>query len=74
MAELRREHFVWGVAIKELARRTGLSRNTVWLALRSESPLHYERPVLPSKLNPFKEETHELLRRDPQLPGCGSGS
>jgi lambda repressor-like predicted transcriptional regulator len=28
-AELRREHFVGGVSIKELSRRTGLSRNTV---------------------------------------------
>ena len=23
----------------------------------------------PSKLDPFKEEIHELLRRDPKLPG-----
>jgi hypothetical protein len=28
-AELRREHFVRGVAIKELVRRTGLARNTI---------------------------------------------
>jgi lambda repressor-like predicted transcriptional regulator len=34
-AELRREHFVRGVSIKELARRTRLSRNTVRAALRS---------------------------------------
>ena len=27
-AELRREHFVRGVPIKELVRRTGLARNT----------------------------------------------
>jgi transposase len=68
-AELRREHFVRGVSIKELARRTGLSRNTVRLALRSESPPRYERTVAPSKLDPFKQEIHELLRRDPKLPG-----
>jgi transposase len=68
-AELRREHFVRGVSIKELARRTGLSRNTVRLALRSERPPHYERTAAPSKLDPFKEEVHELLRRDPKLPG-----
>jgi hypothetical protein len=37
-AELRREHFVRGVAIKELVRRTGLSRNTIKRALRSEEP------------------------------------
>jgi transposase len=68
-AELRREHFVRGVSIKELARRTGLSRNTVRLALRSQSPPRYERTSAPSKLDPFKEEIHELLRRDPRLPG-----
>ncbi len=68
-AELRREHFVRGVSIKELARRTGLSRNTVRLALRSECPPRYERPSAASKLDPFKEEIHELLRRDPRLPG-----
>jgi hypothetical protein len=34
-AELRREHFVRGVPIRELVRRTGLARNTVKRALRS---------------------------------------
>jgi hypothetical protein len=34
-AELRREHFVRGVSIKELVRRTGLSRNTIRVALRA---------------------------------------
>jgi len=68
-AELRREHFVRGVSIKELARRTGLSRNTVRLALRSEVPPRYERRAARSKLDPFKEEIHELLRGDPRLPG-----
>lgn len=37
-AELRREHFVRGVSIKELSRRTGLSRNTIRAALRSCDP------------------------------------
>jgi hypothetical protein len=32
-AELRREHFVRGVSIKELARRTGMSRNTIRAAV-----------------------------------------
>jgi lambda repressor-like predicted transcriptional regulator len=42
-AELRREHFVRGVSIKELARRTGLSRNTVRAALRASAPPSYDR-------------------------------
>ena len=59
-AELRREHFVRGVAIKELARRYGIDRNTVRRALRSDRPPGYERPPRPSKLDPFKDEIHRL--------------
>jgi transposase len=68
-AELRREHFVRGVSIKELVRRSGLSRNTIRAALRSERPPSYERPAAGSKLDPFKDEIHRLLRDDPKLPG-----
>ncbi len=42
-AELRREHFVRGVSIKELVRRTGLSRNTIRVALRAPAPPGYRR-------------------------------
>jgi transposase len=68
-AELRREHFVRGVSIKELARRTGMSRNTIRSALRSTEPPRYERVPRPSKLDPFKDEIHRLLGEDPKLPG-----
>jgi transposase len=67
-AELRREHFVRGVSIKELARRTGLSRNTVRAALRASAPPRYQRAA-PSKLDPFKDEIHRLLKADPRMPG-----
>jgi transposase len=72
-AELRREHFVRGVSIKELARRTGLSRNTVRAALRSSEPPRYSRRERGSKLDPFKAEIHRLLDRDPALPGVRVG-
>jgi transposase len=68
-AELRREHFVRGVSIKELARRTGLARNTIRSALRCDAPPAFRAPERPSKLDAFKEEIHDLLRRDPKLPG-----
>jgi transposase len=68
-AELRREHFVRGVPIKELVRRTGLSRNTVRAALRSDAPPVFQCPERPSKLDPYKDEVHELLRSDPRLSG-----
>jgi transposase len=68
-AELRREHFVRGVGIKELARRYGVDRNTVRRALRSEAPPRYQRTAAASKLDPFKDEIHRLLSEDPKLPG-----
>lgn len=69
-AELRREHFVRGVSIKELVRRTGLSRNTIRAALRSSVAPSYSREPTGSKLDPFKDEIHLLLGRDADLRGC----
>jgi transposase len=68
-AELRREHFVRGVSIKELARRSGMSRNTVRAALRSSTAPKYERAPAGSKLDRFKDEIHRLLREEPGMPG-----
>ena len=68
-AELRREHFVRGVSIKRLARRTGLSRNTIRKALRSDAPPAYRREPAGSMLDSFKDEVHRLLRDDPTLTG-----
>ena len=67
-AELRRLHFVQGVSIKELHRRTGLHRETIRRALRSSEPPRYERGATISKLDPFKDEIHRLLREEPRLP------
>lgn len=68
-AELRREHFVRGVSINELVRRTGLARNTVRAALRAPSPPRYERAPAGSKLDPFKDEIHVLLGREAEITG-----
>jgi transposase len=68
-AELRREHFVGGVAIKELVRGTGLSRNTIGAALRSSEPPAFRCRAGPSKLDPVKDEIHRLLKDDPKLTG-----
>lgn len=67
-AEIRRMHFVEGIAIKEIARRTGLARNTVRSALRSDTPPRYRRTVKrTSKLDPFKGEIEQLLREEPRI-------
>jgi transposase len=68
-AEIRRMHFVKGLTIKEIARRTGRDRNTIRKALRSDRPPRYVRPARASKLEPFREEIHRLLREEPRLPG-----
>lgn len=67
-AEIRRMHFVEGIAIKEIARRTGRARNTVRAAIRSDAPPgHRGRLRRSSKLDPFKAEIDELLRNDPRI-------
>jgi transposase len=68
-AELRREHFVAGKTIKRLVRETGLSKNTIRRALRSETPPRYERASRAGVLEEFKPEIHRLLAEDPKLPG-----
>jgi transposase len=67
-AEIRRLHFVVGLSIKEICRRTGRNRSTVRRAVRSEAPPVYRRPPVASKLDPHKEEIHRLLRAEPRLP------
>jgi hypothetical protein len=57
------------LSINEIVRRTGHGRNTVRRALRSGEPPRYRRPPRPSRLDPFRDEVHRLLRSDPRLPG-----
>ena len=66
-AEVRRMRFVDGLAIREIRRRTGLHRETIRRALRSERPPAYSRPARGSKLDRFKDEVHRLLDDDPGI-------
>ena len=68
-AEIRRLYFVRRLSIKEIVRRTGHGRNTVRRALRAGEPPEYRRTPRPSKLDPFRDEVHRLLRADARLPG-----
>jgi len=67
-AEIRRLHFVVGLSIKEICRRTGRNRSTVRRAVRSQGPPSYRRPPIASKLDPHKEEIHRLLGAEPRMP------
>jgi transposase len=66
-SEIRWMHFVEGLGIREIGRRTGLHRATIRRALRCASPPVYSRPARGSKLDPFKDEIHALLRGDPGI-------
>lgn len=68
-AEIRRMHFIEGVSIREIRRRTGLHRETIRRALAAKRPPAYRRAQVPSKLDPFKEEVERLLRSDHRMPG-----
>src|SRR5271163_4647652 len=63
IGRIRREHFIHGKSIKEIARDLRLSRNTVRKVLRSdETSFSYERQVQPRpKLGRWKEELDGLL-------------
>ena len=63
IARVRREFFVRGRSIKEIARELDISRNTVRKILRSgETAFVYERTVQPQpKLGPWREELDRLL-------------
>ena len=63
IARIRREHFVKGKTIKEIARDLKVSRNTVRKVLRSgETSFEYERTVQPRpKLGRWTADLDELL-------------
>src|SRR6266446_5707234 len=63
VARIRREHFIKGKTIKEIARDLKVSRNTVRRILRSgETWFEYEREVQPRpKLGRWTAELDELL-------------
>jgi transposase len=46
-----------------------MSRNTIRSALRSATAPRYSRPAAGSKLDPFKDEIHRLLRAEPRMSG-----
>src|SRR5690625_4448832 len=67
-AEIRRLHRAEGVAIKEIVRRLGISRNTVRKALVSDEPPRYQRKSRGSIVDPFVPQIHKLLADSPRMP------
>lgn len=67
-AEIRRLHRAEGMAIKAIARRLGVSRNTVRKALGSHSPPRYERAPKGSIVDAVEPAIRALLAEFPDMP------
>jgi len=55
-AEIRRLHRAEGLSINEIVRRSGIARNTVRSALRSDEPPEYRRAARGSAVDAFDPE------------------
>ena len=65
LSVIRRWHFRDHFSIREIARRTNLSRNTVRRYLRSDSEEpKFNLPDRPSKLDPFADKLSHMLRQE----------
>ncbi len=63
LSVIRRWHFRQGISIREIRRRTGLSRNTIRKYLRSDTvEPRFKVPLRPSKLDPFSDKLTAWLR------------
>jgi transposase len=67
-AELRRLHGAEGLSIKEIARLTGVARNTVRTALRADGPPRYERTGPGSIVDAVDGDIRRLLAVYPRMP------
>jgi transposase len=67
-AEIRHLHLGEGMPIRAIARKLGLSRNTVRNAVRSATPPRYERPVKGSIVDAVEPQVRELLKAWPGMP------
>ncbi|MBV8178224.1 MAG: IS21 family transposase [Mycobacterium sp.] len=67
-AEIRRLHRAEKLSINEIVRRTGVARNTVRAALRSDTPPEYRRQRRGSALDVFEPDIRRLLMAWPRMP------
>jgi transposase len=69
LSVIRRWHFREHLSIREISRRTGLSRNTIRKYLRSdEVEPRFKVPNRPSKLDPFADRLSAWLKTEANKP------
>lgn len=70
LAKIRRMHLRDGLSIREISRRTGLSRNTVrqWLRRVDETEPKYPKRIETSVLDAWAEHLESALRADLHRP------
>jgi transposase len=65
LSVIRRWHYRDHFSIREISRRTGLSRNTVRKYLRSDTvEPKFNIPDRPSKLDPYANKLSQMLRQE----------
>jgi transposase len=66
LAKIRRMHIRDGLSLREIARRTGLSRNTIrdWLRQADIVEPKYPKRVTKSVLDPWTEQLSSCLKTD----------
>jgi transposase-like protein len=70
IGKVRRMHFRQGKSVREIARLTSLSRNTIrsWLREPEVKERSYRRPPVPTKLTPFVDSLVRALTTDAHRP------
>ena len=67
-AEIRRLHFGEGMPIKQIARRLGISKNTVKIKLAADTPPKYRRAPAGSAVDEVEPQIRGLLKEFPTMP------
>jgi transposase len=67
-AEIRRLHFAEEMPIKEIARRLGISKNTVKAKLAADAPPKYQRAATGSVVDEVEPRIRQLLKDHPTMP------
>ena len=70
LAKIRRMHFRDGLSIREVSRRSGLSRNTVkrWLRQEGATEPKYPKREVVGVVDPWAEQLTTALRADEHRP------